>query len=311
MNIIFFGTANFALPILEKLNSRYSITAVVTSPDAKVGRQRQNMESPAALLAGDLNLPLFKPENLNDSTFIKNLKKLEPDIFITAAYGKIFPAGLIDLPRRKTLNVHASLLPEYRGPAPIQSALLNGDAETGASIMIMAPELDAGAILAQEKIAIHTDDTYITLSDRLAHLAGKLLIRLLDDYIAGKITPQAQNPAGATWTKIISKQDGKIDWNKTAPEIYNQFRAFYPWPGIWTSWNGQTLKILDCAPLSPLLASATLAPAQPGTVAAGGAILCGNQTLLQIRNLQLAGKKESDIESFLRGHKNFINSSLA
>ncbi len=306
MKIIFFGTANFALPILDKLNSRYGVKAVVTTPDTKVGRGRLVSESPVALLAHDLNLPLFKPENLEDPLFLGEMQKIKPDIFIVVAYGKIFPEGLINLPELKTLNVHASLLPKYRGPSPIQYALLGGDTATGTSIMLMAPQLDTGAILAQEKVEIDSDDNYITLSDRLAHLSADLLIKVLEDYAAEKNTPKPQDEAGATWTKIITKSNGKIDWRKPAQEIYNQFRAFYPWPGIWTTWDSQTLKILDCAPLSdPGPANIT-----PGTVVAGGRVVCGNQTLLQIKNLQLAGKKETDIESFLRGYKDFVGSQM-
>lgn len=308
MRIVFFGTANFALPILEALKSQHEIAGVVTTPDAPVGRKRQLIESPVSMLAKELGLKTLKPEKLDRQLKVE-LEALRAELFIVVAYGKILPDEFITLPEFKTVNVHASLLPKYRGPSPIQFALLNGDAETGTTIMVMRPELDTGPILAQEKLIVAPDDTYVTLADRLAKLSVAVLMPAMEDYVSGKLEPRPQNESEANWSKIISKEDGKINWDRSSWEVYNQFRAFFPWPGIWTTWQGQKLKILDCSPL-PSPAVAAEQTNNPGTVLAGGAVVCGSGSLLQINSLQLAGKNETRIENFLRGNGSLISSRL-
>jgi methionyl-tRNA formyltransferase len=306
MNIVFFGTANFALPILEQLNQHYGVKAVITTPDAKVGRKQLLQESPVALLAKNLKISTIKPENLkNNKQFLAELQNYQPDLFVVVAYGKFLPAELIEFPKYKTINIHASLLPRYRGASPIQFALWNGDAQTGTSIMLMAPELDAGPILAQKSLPIDPHDNYLTLSGKLAKLSVELLIPTIDGYVGGSIQPQPQDENTVTWSRQITKDDGKIDWATPAQKIYNQFRALHSWPGIWTTWNGQTLKITDCT-----VAEGNDSEHNPGTVTAGGKIVCGDNSLLQLNSVQLAGKNETDIKSFLNGYKNFIGSNL-
>jgi methionyl-tRNA formyltransferase len=304
--IVFFGTSNVALPILESLNRHHQVLAVVTQPDAKVGRRQEIKESPVSVLAKEMQLKILKPSRVKDNLeFYQQLQSLGAEIFIVVSYGKILPLEIINLPKYKTLNVHFSLLPEYRGASPIQSALLNGDSETGATIFILDKKIDNGPIIAQEKVAIDNDDNYISLSEKLSFLSAKLLITVLPSYINGSIGQTPQDELRASYTKIITKEDGRIDWQKSARKIYNQFRAFYPWPGIWTKWNGKILKITDCLPIDY-----SKTEGLPGTTSNGGIVNCGDNTSLQIKSLQLAGKAETKILDFLNGYQQFIGSRL-
>lgn len=305
--IVFFGTANVALPILEELKKQNEIVAVVTTPDVKVGRKQILQESPVSALAVDLKLPMYKPDTVkNNSDFLAILKSLDADIFVVVAYGKILPLEIINLPLYKTINVHFSLLPKYRGPSPIQATLQNGDTHTGTSMFVLDEEVDTGPLIAQEIVAIAPDDNFFTLSDKLAKISAKIINTVVEDYISGTITPLPQVETGVSITKIISKSDGQVDWNKTAQEIYNQFRAFYLWPGIWTMWNGKKLKIVGCYPADNCPVGQNL----PGTVLEQGVAVCGQNTALQISHLQLEGKNEVGVMEFLNGYPGFINSML-
>ncbi len=307
MRIIFFGTANVALPILEELRLEHDIVAVVTTPDVKVGRKQILQESPVSALAKDLNLTTYKPEKIkNNPEFLKILTDLAADIFVVVAYGKILPMEVINLPPHKTVNVHFSLLPKYRGPSPIQAALLAGDTHTGSSIFVLDEGVDTGPLIAQEILAVEPDDNFFTLSDKLARFSAKLILPTLEDYTGGKITPLPQVEEGISQTKIISKVDGKADWNQSAAEIYNRFRAFYIWPGLWSTWQGKTLKITDCRPVD----SQALKDVAVGSILDGGIVVCGQNTALQISSLQLEGKTEVAIMDFLNGYKNFVGSRL-
>lgn len=318
MKIIFFGTANVALPILEVLNKQHQVLAVVTTPDVRVGRKQELQDTPVSALAKDLKLQTFKPEKVkNNPEILEQLKSLGADIFVVVAYGKILPKELIDLPQFKTVNVHFSVLPKYRGASPIQFALLNGDEQTGTSIFVLDEGMDTGPLLAQEIVNVDPGENYFLLADKLAKLSASIINQVLEDYASGKITPLPQDEERATHTKIIEKLDGKIDWQKTATEIYNQFRAYYIWPGIWTTWNGKTVKITDCIPDADQSGLTRLdSEVDPrradnyGSVLPDGSVVCGNGTVLKIRSLQLEGKNETDIKSFLNGYKEFIGSKL-
>ncbi|MBL8030386.1 MAG: methionyl-tRNA formyltransferase [Candidatus Doudnabacteria bacterium] len=310
MKIIFFGTSNVALPILEALSKKHEIVAVVTSPDAKVGRKQELKESPVSVLATEMKLKLLKPVKVKgEAGFVEELSALGADMFVVVSYGKILPLQVINLPKYKTVNVHFSPLPKYRGPSPIQAALQNGDEYTGSSVFILDEKVDNGPLLSTEIIKIDSDDNYLTLSQKLAYKAAGSINQVLEDYVTGKTTPLPQDEASATYTKIISKTDGQIDWNKSAYEIYNQFRAFFPWPGVWTRWNGKVLKIID---LEPALKS----QAEPGSakncglVLDGGKIACGQDTFLWLKMVQLEGKKETLIQDFLNGYSEFVGSEL-
>jgi len=282
MKYIFFGTPEFAAIVLEKLiNTGYIPEAVICNPDEPVGRKQILTSPPVKRLianSGQL-IEIFQPVNKSGLLAIsRKLLAIKPDLAIIAAYGKIIPKEILDIPRYGTLNVHGSLLPKYRGASPIQHAILNGDKETGVTIMKIDEEMDHGNIISNLKTQISKVDTYDSLSQKLAISGAKLLIKIIPDYISGRIKPIEQDHSKATYTKIIKKEDGKIDWSKSAEEIERMTRAFYPWPTAWTTWNGKILKILE-------------------------AEVCGNN--LAIKKLQLEGGKILSIREFLNGHKDF------
>ena len=329
MKIVFFGTSNVALPVLEALSKKHEIAAVVTMPDAPVGRSQVLTESPVSVLAKEMNLKILKPLKVkNNDVFKLELQNFTADIFVVVSYGQILPEDVINMPKFKTVNVHFSLLPKYRGPSPIQSTILNGETETGTSIFILDQQVDHGPLLAQKKMVVDPDDNSLSLSQKLAFMSADLIIPTLDGYVSGLVVPQPQDETQATHTEIIDKAHGKIDWQKTASEIYNQFRAFFPWPGVWTRWDNRILKLTDCTihringldESTPTLGlSHGRSPDQSvgavayrnGQVLDGGVVACGQNTFLQINTLQLEGKKETKILDFLNGYKEFIGSVLS
>jgi methionyl-tRNA formyltransferase len=305
MNIVFFGTSNLALPVLNALYSQEQVVAVVTAPDSPVGRKQGLEESPVSVLAKELNLKIFKPSKIkNNADFFNELKECSADMFVVVAYGKLLPIEVLNLPRYKTINVHPSLLPKYRGPSPIQYALLAGDQVTGTTIMLIDEEMDHGPILAQKTIPIDNDDNIFSLTQKLAIISAEIFLPTIKDFVAGKLIPKPQEHNAATYTKILSKDDGRISWDNSASAIYNQFRAFYLWPGIWSIWKGKKIKITECFP------SDSAEKADSGTVLPGGQVACGNGTTLQISRLQMEGKKEMTLTEFLNGNKVFIGSKL-
>ncbi len=296
MKIVYFGTSEIGIPILSALKKHHQVLAVVTTPDKPVGRKQVLSPSAIANEALRLNLPVLKPTKVkNNPEFLEELKKFEADIFVVVSYGKILPVDLLDIPPLKTINVHFSLLPKYRGPAPVQFALLNGETKTGTSIFILDELVDHGPILAMQELDIDPNDTNISLQSKLAIASADLILETLPNYESGKIEPQVQNHDIATGSKIISKEDGKINWDQTAQEIYNQFRAYQPWPGIYTSWQGKILKILDC---------------RPHTESTAETITCGNNTYLQLITVQLEGKNPVSIKDFLNGYPDFNSKTL-
>jgi methionyl-tRNA formyltransferase len=305
MRIVFFGTSEVGMPILSALlGAGHEVLHVVTSPDSPVGRKQELIETPIAKLAKELGLPISKPQKIkNNPEFLEFLRGLDADIFVIVSYGKIVPQELIDIPPLKTINVHFSLLPKYRGAAPIQFALLNGEETSGTTIFILDEQVDHGPVLAKQKIAIEPDDTFATLAPKLSDLSAQLLINILPQYAAGEIMPLEQIHEDATFTKLISKVDGKVDWNKTAPEIYNQWRAFTPWPGIWTTFEGQILKILECEIVD--------APDTPNAFTDLPDIIpCEGHTFLRLIKIQLAGKNPTSMKDFLNGRHTFTPASL-
>ncbi len=313
LKIIFFGTSEIGLPILEGLIEKHEVVAIVTSPDKPVGRKQILSPSPIAALAEEKNIPAFKPKKVkNNPEFLEQLKDLtnnkKVDIFIVVSYGKILPAELLTIPRLQTINVHFSLLPKYRGPAPVQFALLNGETTTGITIFLLDEKVDNGPILYTLKMNIAPNDTNITLQNKLAEQAREILLQAIRLYSTASIKLQEQDHDQATFTKIISKEDGLIDWTVTSDEIYNKFRAFQPWPGIYTTWNDKKLKILDCIPVKNS-ESASDQTLKPGRVK-GKIIGCGHKTALELITVQLEGKNPVNIKDFLNGHSNFSESNL-
>jgi methionyl-tRNA formyltransferase len=219
-------------------DARFQIAAVVTQPDRPKGRELKPQPSPVKSLALRLGLPVLQPERARDEKFIAELRALQPDLIVAVAYGQILPPAILDLPRYGCLNVHASLLPKYRGAAPIQWAIASGDTETGVTVMKMDVGLDTGPIVSQRQTAILPADDSATLHDRLAQLGAELLVQTIPDYVAGKIQPRPQPAAGVSHAVKIKKEDGRIDWNQSAQTIWNRLRAFTPWPGAFTFLRG-------------------------------------------------------------------------
>ena len=305
--IIFMGTPEFAVPVLDALTrTTHKIAGVYTRPDQPAGRGKQLQSSPIKRFAETRGLPIFQPPTLRKPEFIAPLRELAPDLIVVAAYGLILPPDVLAIPPRGGVNTHASLLPRHRGAAPITAAILAGDAETGVTLMRMDAGLDTGPILAQRAIPIADDDTTGTLTPKLADLAAALLIETLPRLLAGNLTPQPQDESRATVCKTIRKAEGLIDWTRPADEIARRVRAFNPWPSAFTYWNGAPLKILHAQ------AAPSNARGEPGRVVEWRdeiAVTTGDGVLI-LRQVQLAGKRAMKIEEFARGQREFIGSQL-
>ena len=312
MRIVFMGTPEFSVPILSQLiTNEYDIVAVYTQPDRPQGRGRRLIPSAVKQEALKHHLEIQQPAKLRETTAQLYLTELHPDIIIVASYGQILPQQILDIPRFGCLNVHPSLLPLYRGSSPISTAILNGDSETGVTIMLMDAGLDTGHILTQTSIAIETTDTSTALASRLAIIGARLLIDTIPGWINNQIQPVPQDNTRATHTRTISKQEGKIDWNLSAVEIWRQVRAFQPWPGSYTSWQNKVFKIIDAFPIE-----SHDNDREPGTIIAINNIsgtyagVITGKGVLALQQVQLEGKRPVSISDFLKGHKDFIGTRL-
>jgi len=298
--IVFFGTPTFALPTLENLfQGPDEVVAVVTQPDREKGRGRKVVPSPVKELALKHGLSLLQPEKAREEAFQKKIKSLQPDLIVVGAYGQILPKALLEIPKYGAINVHASLLPKYRGAAPIVWAILKGERITGVTIMMMDEGMDTGDILLQAEIPIGEKETGESLHDRLALLGAQLLAETVRRIKAGDIHPIPQDHSKATYAPPLKKEYGRIDWSKEAIEIDRQVRAFNPWPGALTEWNGQLLKIYRGEVREGRPAGKT------GVVAWVGSdfieVETGKSSFL-IQEVQLEGKRRMSVRDFLAGH---------
>ncbi len=297
------GTADLSCASLQALNDapEMRVLAVITQPDRPKGRDLHLQASPVKQLALRLGLPVLQPERAREEGFIAQLRPLEPDLIAVAAYGQILPRSLLDLPRAGCLNVHTSLLPKYRGAAPIQWAILNGDVQTGVTIMQMDMGLDTGPIVTQESTPILPEDNAQTLHDRLARLGAALLVRTIPTFIAGTIQPRPQPGDGASYARKIKKEDGRLDWAQPAPTLWNRVRGLMPWPGAFTFQPGQTNPHL----LKIWRAELTDLAGPPGQILraekSGIVVGCGDRAL-RILDLQLEGGRRLTAQQFLAGH---------
>ena len=313
--IVFFGTSQFAVPALKSLiNFGYNIVAAITQPEKPVGRARVVMPSPVKKVATENHISIFEPHNLRkDEKFFEEFKSLNPDLCIVAAYGKIIPSRYLEIPKFGFLNIHPSLLPKYRGPSPIQTAIMYGDKETGVTIIKMDEQADHGPIISIVKHRVSNNRNYKEVEEDLAKLGAELVIDTLPKYIAGEIKPKEQDHSKATFTKLITREDGRIDWDKTAEEIYNQIRALNPEPGTWTKWKGKILNILEADYLDVQLPSNLEAERpSPSTVAKvdNKIAIVTSKCYLILKQIQLEGGKEMDAKAFINGHPDFLNSIL-
>ncbi len=306
--IIFMGTPEFAVPTLAMLAGKYKVIGVFTQPDKPAGRGRQLTASPVKRWAVlyEPSLPVLQPRTLRDAAVQAQLAEMKPEVIVVAAFGLLLPQAVLDLPTRGCINVHASLLPRYRGAAPIPAAILNGDTHTGITLMRLDAGMDTGPIIAQANLPIQPDDTTGTLSVRLAELGAQLTAETLPRWLAGEITPQPQDEAQATLAPKLNKNDGRLDWSKPAVELERRVRAFLPWPGTFTTWSGKLLRVLS------VQVAGRKAQGTAGMVVKneGGIGVVTGEDVLQLGMVQLEGKRAMSAMDFSRGQPAFVGSRL-
>lgn len=296
MRAVFLGTPDFAVPSLKALAAQHEIVAVFTQPDRPKGRGGQLAESPVKVAARELGITVHQPERVRRPESLELLKSLAAQIMVVVGYGQIIPQSIIDLPARGILNVHASLLPKYRGAAPIQWAIAKGETETGVTIMRIDAGLDTGDILRKASLTIGDDETAPELSARLAPLGAELLLQTIEADPAA----EKQNDADATLAPILKKEDALIDWTRVSGDIYNRFRGFNPWPGAYTGFRGQQLSVTS---MKPVAGMSSLKPGECTVQGKRWIVGCGHGSTLELQEVQLAGKKRMSGEAFLNGYK--------
>lgn len=302
MRILFMGTPDFAVPSLEALvEAGHDLVGVFSQPDKPVGRHQNVLQpTPVKGCAMSHNIPVFQPVKLRDGTALATIQGLSPELIVVAAYGRILPDEILDLPAKGCINVHSSLLPKYRGAAPIHWSVLNGDAETGVTIMHMATELDAGDIIAQVATKTVSNETVLELYNRLAIMGGELLVKSVAQIADGTATRTPQDGSKMTLAPMLSKELSPMDWNKTATQLHNQVRGLFPWPAAVTTLGG-----IRCKVVSTVVIDETT-NALPGTILSAGkdgiTLACGGGTLLRIDRLQPDGGKAMRAADYLLGH---------
>jgi methionyl-tRNA formyltransferase len=302
IRIVFMGSPDFALPTLSALVEHHQVIGVVTQPDKPAGRGRTLKAPPVKELAQEHNLPLIQPHKLNDPAVLKELESWAPQIIVVAAFGQILRPQVLDLPPYGCINVHASLLPRWRGAAPINAAILHGDQESGVSIMKMDPGLDTGPILSQKAINIHPDETAGELFTRLAQLGGELLIETLPAYLGGGLSPQPQDDSLHTYAPMLKRQDGELDFNQPAGDLARRIRAFNPWPGTSIAWNEKRLKVHRAHSVNVTSPGAGVFLILEGLPSIGTA-----EGVLVLDEVQPPGKRKMSADIFLRGARNWTD----
>jgi len=309
--IVFMGTPRFSIPTIEELiSSSYHVVAVYTQPDQPSGRGQRLAASAVKRVALEHGLAVNQPQSLRQQAEIDRLGELSPDVIIVAAYGHILPQQVLDIPPYGCLNVHPSLLPRHRGASPIAAAILSGDEETGVSIMLMDAGMDTGPIIAQTRVIIEAHDTTESLEDRLSRAGADLLMQTLPLWFEGQLTPQPQDDSKATYSKVVHKQDGEIDWRLPAVELWRQVRAFHPWPGSYTRWRGRMLKVLEAAAIPR---GGELVPGRVIELEVGLSMPLGVETgdgVLALARVQLEGRKAMAAADFLRGAQGLVGEVL-
>lgn len=313
VRVVFMGTPDFAVPSLRALlqnaapghawHTGLDVVGVLTQPDRPAGRGRQLVPSPVKRFAQEHGIPLLQPRSLRGAEAQEKLAALAPDVIVVAAFGQILPAAVLQMPRFGSLNVHASLLPRHRGASPITGAILAGDEETGISIMLMDEGLDTGPVLAQASTPIAADETAGQVFERLAELGAQTLINTLPLWLAGGVTPEAQDESAATLTRPLAKGQGRLDWTQPAEQLARQVRAMTPWPGADTTWEGKQLKILAAHPVA--MPAGVWPPGQCFVVGENGAerlYVATGEGALALEVIQLEGRRALPAADVLRGH---------
>jgi methionyl-tRNA formyltransferase len=310
LSVVFMGTPDFAVPSLVLLIANlYQVVAVYSQPDKRLGRRSQLVPPPVKRLAMDHRIPVVQPETLDTSRALEELAGFSPELIVVVAYGRILPSKILSLPKFGCLNLHPSLLPRHRGSSPIANALLCGDGLTGVTVILMDAGLDSGPILAQREVAVSPQDTTRSLTPKLSQVGAELLLKSLPLWIEGKINPQPQDESQVTFSKMLTKEDGEIDWKLPAVQLWRCIRAFDPWPGCYTWWKGGRLKVCEAVPLGgggevgKVIIMKEPAPATVGVVTGMG--------VLGLCRVQLEGRREMSAADFVRGQKDFVGSILA
>jgi methionyl-tRNA formyltransferase len=300
MRVVFLGTPEFAVPSLQALaQGGHEVVAVFTQPDRPKGRGGELAESPVKIAARELGIRVHQPERIRRPESVELLRELRPEMMVVVGYGQIVPQTIIDIPGRGILNVHASLLPKYRGAAPIQWAIANGETGTGVTIMQIDAGLDTGDMLLKQTAGIGPDETAPQLSARLAPVGAELLSTTMRQIEDGTVRREKQNDAEASHAPILRKDDGWIDWARPAGQIYNRLRGFTPWPGAYTSFRGQQLSVIRAKPTHDADAAPGALVVEKRRVFAG----CGEKSALELLEVQLAGKKRMSAEAFANGYQ--------
>lgn len=302
MKILFMGTPDFAVPSLEALlNAGHHICAVFTQPDKPKNRGMKLQAPPVKEFALAHGIPVYQPESVKDGTAMELIRQLAPQLIAVAAYGRILPVDILEYPAYGCINVHSSLLPKYRGSAPIHWAILNGERESGVTIMHMAKAMDAGDIIAQSVTPIDPNETVETLHDRLAQMGAKLLVEVVEQLKSGAATRTPQDESKVTYAPMLSRELSPLDWTRTARQLHDQVRGLIPWPATTTDIiGGQPVKVFEVEETGIKTSAA------PGTIAAAGKqgidVACGDGLLLRIKQLQAQGGKRMAAADYLRGH---------
>ncbi|WP_100404526.1 methionyl-tRNA formyltransferase [Bacillus solitudinis] len=308
MKIVFMGTPDFSVPVLEKLIETYEVVAVVTQPDRPVGRKKILTPPPVKVEATRHAIPVLQPERIRNKEEIARVLAFKPDLIVTAAFGQILPKEILDFPKLGCINVHASLLPKYRGGAPIHQSIIDGEKETGVTIMYMVEKLDAGDIISQVKVPIEETDHVGSLHDKLSQVGSTLLMETIPALINGTVVVQKQNETEVTFAKNISREMELIDWTNPGDALYNQIRGLHPWPVAYSILDGKPLKVWWA---TKVVLSEEKEPGMVLNVEEDGFVVAtGNKTALKIVDIQPSGKKRMSVESFLRGSGSYLKAGI-
>jgi methionyl-tRNA formyltransferase len=306
MRVVFLGTPEFAVPSLNALAAHHQVKAVYTQPDRPKGRGNQLTASPVKIAAAELGIEVFQPERIRHPENLAPLAASEAEIMVVVGYGQIIPQSIIDLPRHGILNVHASLLPKYRGAAPIQWAIANGETVTGVTIMQIDAGLDTGDMLLKESVPVSPTETAPELIVRLSLMGAELLIETIAQIAAGTVNREKQRPEDATLAPILKKEDGLVDWRRSAQEVYNRWRGFNPWPGAFTFFRGQQLSIVRAQPVNRVSGAAGRIWGEKRQLF----VSCGGATTLELLDVQFPGKRPTSADNFLNGYRLMENEML-
>ena len=312
MRVVFMGTPDYALPALEGLLGHgYPVVGVYTRPDRPAGRGLRARGTPVKVYAQAHDLPVFQPRSLRGEVVAEELASLAPGVIVVAAYGRMLPPEVLEIPTKGVLNIHPSLIPKYRGPSPVAAAILNGEAEAAVTVMLVDQGMDTGAILMQQRTALLGTETMGRLTNRLFKLGAEALVEVLPQWTTGILWPTPQDESQATYSRLFVKEDGALDWSLPANVLERCVRAFDPWPGCYTLWEGKRLKVLESALVEDAGPEGTIGQVVGRPSGSGPAVaMVTGQGLLGLVKVQLAGRQPQAIDAFVRGYPRFVGACL-